>query len=160
MKKLMCVTAFAICFMTVEIVGGILSNTWSILTDAAHQLSDVFGVALSIMAVRMSQRPSTLRRTFGQYRCEIMGALATVFIIWSLLVYICYEAVYRIRHLDTFEIEGKFMLITSLIGLAFNIANLLVLKFAFNEDEEEDKVELIELGPDATDAEKAKAARR
>ena len=52
------------------------------------------------------------------------------------------------------------MLITSLIGLAFNIANLLVLKFAFNEDEEDDKVELIELGPDATDAEKAKAARR
>ena len=48
------------------------------------------------------------------------------------------------------------MLITSLIGLAFNIANLLVLKYASNEDEEEDKVELIELGTDATDAEKAK----
>jgi len=151
----MCVTMFALGFMTVEIIGGILSNSLSILTDAAHQLSDVFGFALSIMAVRMSQRPETLKNTYGYYRAEIMGALGTVFIIWALLIYIVYEAVHRIRHLDSFELDGKFMLITSIIGLLFNIANLLVLKYGFEDDEEEDKKDkLIKLGPNATEAEK------
>lgn len=157
MKKLTCVMFFALGFMTVEIIGGILSNSLSILTDAAHQLSDVFGFALSIMAVNMSQRSATLKNTYGFYRAEIMGALATVFIIWALVLYIVYEAVLRIRHLDSFELEGKFMLITSVIGLLFNIANLLVLKFAFNEDEDED--ELKEPPADATEAEKAKFRR-
>jgi len=113
------------------------------------------------MAVRMSQRPPTLKNTYGYYRAEIMGALGTVFIIWALLIYIVYEAVHRMRHLDSFELDGKFMLITSIIGLLFNIANLVVLKYGFeDDDEEDDKIELIELGANATEAEKAKAARR
>ena len=156
MKKLMCITTLAVCFMSVEIVGGIISNSLSILTDAAHQLSDVLGFALSIVAVRLSQRPSTLRHTYGMYRCEIMGALASVVIIWALIIYICYEAVKRIMDLDSFEIEGESMLITSVIGLAFNIANLCVLKYAFNE-EEEDKPEPKQVSPKILNAADAAA---
>ena len=151
MKKLLVITALAICFMTVEIVGGIISDSLSILTDAAHQLSDVLGFVLSIAAVKISQRPSTLRHTFGMYRCEIMGAMATVFIIWALIIYICYEAVRRIMDLDSFEIEGESMLITSCVGLAFNVANLIVLKYAFNEEEEK-KPELKQVSPNTENA--------
>lgn len=137
MKKLLLITFLATCFMSVEIVGGLKSNSLSILTDAAHQLSDVLGFVISILAVRVSQKPSTLKHTYGLYRCEIMGALATVLIIWGLIAYIFYEAVCRIMDLESFEIEGEIMLITACIGLAFNIGNLLVLKYAFNEKEPE-----------------------
>jgi cation diffusion facilitator family transporter len=147
MKKLLVITTLAICFMTVEIVGGVISGSLSILTDAAHQLSDVLGFALSIYAVKSSQKPSTLRHTYAMYRCEIMGAMATVFIIWGLLVFICYEAVKRIRDLDSFEIEGKSMLITACIALGFNIANLLVLMYAFNEEEEKKEPDLNQVAP-------------
>lgn len=66
-----------------------------------------------------------------------MGALATVFIIWGLIIYLCYESIIRIMKPEEWEIDAKIMLITSCIGLAFNGVNLIILKYACNEDEKD-----------------------
>ena len=68
----------------------------------------------------------------------MLGALATVLIIWTLLGVLIYESIERIIHIDQVKIDGKIMLITACIGLFFNLVNLVVLKFCFNDDEEPD----------------------
>jgi zinc transporter 2 len=68
----------------------------------------------------------------------VLGALATVLIIWTLLGVLIYESIERIIHIDQVKIDGKIMLITACIGLFFNLVNLVVLKFCFNDDEEPD----------------------
>jgi zinc transporter 2 len=65
----------------------------------------------------------------------VLGALATVLIIWTLLGVLIYESIERIIHIDQVKIDGKIMLITACIGLFFNLVNLVVLKFCFNDDE-------------------------
>ena len=65
----------------------------------------------------------------------MLGALATVLIIWTLLGVLIYESIERIIHIDQVKIDGKIMLITACIGLFFNLVNLVVLKFCFNDDE-------------------------
>jgi zinc transporter 2 len=59
MRKLILITIFAFCFMNVEIVGGLWSGSLAILTDAAHQLSDVAGFIISIVAVFLAMKPRT-----------------------------------------------------------------------------------------------------
>ena len=68
-----------------------------------------------------------------------MGAISTVLIIWGLIVYIFYEAIDRILNLDSFTINGEVMLICACIGLAFNVTNLVILNYCFNEEEEEEE---------------------
>ena len=53
MAKLMTISIFAILFMLTELVGGAISNSLAILTDAAHQLSDVAGFLLSFLVIYM-----------------------------------------------------------------------------------------------------------
>ena len=100
MRKLLLISILAVIFMITEIVGGFWSGSLAILTDAAHQLSDVAGFMASFGAIYLSQKPKNAHRTFGQARYEVMGAVATVLIIWTLLGVLIYESIERIIHLD------------------------------------------------------------
>jgi len=70
--------------MIAEAVGGWLSNSISILTDAAHMLSDLFGFAIAITALLISRKPSAGAFSYGYHRAEILGALLSVTLIWGL----------------------------------------------------------------------------
>ena len=52
-------------FMFAEIVGAIVTGSLALLSDAMHMATDVFGVALAIVAIRIARRPPDLKRTFG-----------------------------------------------------------------------------------------------
>ena len=135
-KKLLLVTGVSFVFMAVEAVGGVWSNSLAILTDAAHQLSDVAGFAISYAAVYITRKASTLKYNYGYHRADAIGALTTVLIIWALLIWLLGEAVRRLitppEHID-----GEVMLITACIGLACNVANLIILQCCFNEEDED-----------------------
>lgn len=137
MRKLIPITMFAFCFMVTEIVGGTLSGSLAILCDAAHQLSDVLGFVISIVAVHLAQQPRTDGKTFGKARYEVVGAIATVLIIWVLVGVLIYEAIRRIIHIDEIQIDGGIMLITSVIGILFNVVNLTILNCCCNGSKEE-----------------------
>jgi zinc transporter 2 len=92
----MCVTAVCFMFMMVEIIGGILSGSLAILTDAAHQLSDVAGFVISFVAIWMSTKKGNMDYTYGYHRADVVGAVGSILIIWILLVWLCYEAIWRI----------------------------------------------------------------
>ena len=110
--------------MIVEFVGGFISNSTAIKTDATHLLSDFFGFLFSLISVYLSRKKSTEKHSYGYVRAEILGALLSVFIIWGMTVYIMYEAVdkiVRIVNKEDVVIEVNYMLITALIGLLVNV---------------------------------------
>jgi cation diffusion facilitator family transporter len=129
MGKLMIVTAICFLFMGGEVVGGIISNSLAIMSDAAHMLSDVAGFTISYLAIYLGRRPANNGMSFGYHRAEILGALASILLIWGLIVWLFAEAIHRVVHLDELEIDGLIMLITASVGLACNFISLYTLHF-------------------------------
>ena len=111
--------------MGAEILGGYLSGSIAIITDAAHMLSDVAGFLISYFAIYMGSRPANYQMSFGYHRAEILGALASVLLIWGLIIWLFIEAIHRI--VDPEEIDGTVMLITAAVGLVFNFISIFTL---------------------------------
>src|SRR5665647_3166739 len=86
-----------------QVVGGILANSLGLLSDAAHNLSDVVALGLSLWAVRLGRRPATPTRTFAYKRAEILVALFNSTVLVAISVYLIVEAVRRI--LDPTPVE-------------------------------------------------------
>ena len=112
--------------MVVEIVGGLLSNSLALVGDAGHMLTDALALGLSLFANNLARRPSTLTRTFGYHRVEIMAALAngTVLILVSIAVF--YEA-YR-RFGQPPEVHAPLMLGVAVVGLIGNVVSVMLLR--------------------------------
>jgi zinc transporter 2 len=104
MSKLLIVTGISLLFMSGEIVGGYLSGSLAIITDAAHMLSDVAGFSISYIAIYMGSRPSNNQMSFGYHRTEVLGALASIMLIWGIVIYLFIEAIHRI--VDPEPIDG------------------------------------------------------
>lgn len=93
--------------MLAEIVGGILAQSLAIMTDAAHLFSDLSGFMISIISLWIAKKKATKRMSYGFHRSEIIGALASVALIWGLTIWLVYEAVVRLIYRD-FKINGFF----------------------------------------------------
>lgn len=113
-------------FMIAEVVGGYMSNSLAIMSDAAHLCADLAGFLISIFAVWIAQKSPTKRLSFGFYRAEVLGAVLSVVFIWVLTGILVYTAVQRIYH-DDYDINADIMLIVSGTGVAMNIFMGLVL---------------------------------
>ena len=140
-NKLVLTAIVSLIFCGVEAVGGTISGSLAILCDAAHQLSDVAGFAISFMAIYLTRRPATLKNTYGYHRADVIGALGSIIIIWGLLIWLLTEAVKRI--LDPQEINGEIMLFTAIFGLGCNITNLLILQCCCNHKDQAGRKESV-----------------
>ena len=125
MTKLLLVTGISFLFMIGEIVGGYISGSLAIITDAAHMLSDVAGFLISYFAIYMGSRPSNHQMSFGYHRAEILGALASIMLIWGIIIYLFIEAIHRLIHPEA--IDGEIMLITAVVGLICNFISIYTL---------------------------------
>jgi cation diffusion facilitator family transporter len=125
-RKLIIVCCVCSCFMIIEFVGGLLSNSLAIMTDAAHLLSDLAGFVISIFAIYIASFPKNKTYTFGYHRAEIVGALISVFTIWVLTIMLFIESISRIIE-SHHKVDGLMMLITSSIGLVFNLIMVYIL---------------------------------
>ena len=92
-NKLVLTACVSLVFCGVEAVGGTVSGSLAILTDAAHQLSDVAGFVISFMAIWLTKKPLTLKYTYGYHHADVIGALASIMLIWGLLIWLLAEAV-------------------------------------------------------------------
>ncbi|XP_038139337.1 zinc transporter 4 [Cyprinodon tularosa] len=120
MKRLIIAAVLYFLFMTGEIIGGYVSNSLAIMTDAVHMLADVVGILFSLLALWLSTKPPTKRFTFGLHRLEVVSAVLSVVLIYILTGILLYEAVQRTVHQD-FNIDGDVMLITAAVGVAVNV---------------------------------------
>ncbi|XP_048509012.1 zinc transporter 2-like isoform X3 [Athalia rosae] len=119
-KKLVIASILCVLFMIAEIIGGVLSSSLAIATDAAHLLTDFASFMISLFSIWVASRPATRKMPFGWYRAEVIGALTSVLMIWVVTGILIYLAVERIIHKD-FEIDSTVMLITSAVGVAVNL---------------------------------------
>jgi cation diffusion facilitator family transporter len=136
-KKLIIVACISIAFLITEVVGGILSNSLAIFTDAAHMLSDTINYGIGITSIILSRKPAGAKMTFGYNRYEVLGAMLSVFIIWILAAFLCTEAVGRI--MEPAPVDGFFMLIVAVLGLFSNIVMGIILIQKDKVDDEEDE---------------------
>ena len=111
--------------MVVEVIGGLISNSLALLSDAGHMLTDNLALLLSFVAMKFAAMPATDRRTFGFYRLEILAALINGIILVLISLYIVYEAYLRIRNPQ--PVAGTLMLVVAAIGLVANIIGAVVL---------------------------------
>lgn len=118
-RQLWIVSAICLVFIIVELLGGIISNSLAIMTDAAHLLSDLAGFLISIFALWITNRSPTSRLSYGFHRAEIIGALLSVVLIWVLTGILLYEACTRIRSPEL--VDGKIMFLVACGGLLVNI---------------------------------------
>jgi Co/Zn/Cd efflux system component len=121
LKKLIWVSIVCVIFFAAELVGGIISKSDFLLSDALHMLTDFYGFAVSMFSIYISAKPPTKLFTFGYYRCEVLGALVSVISIWGISAWILMEAIEKVIS-GKYEINGDLMLIIAIIGLIANIA--------------------------------------
>ncbi|XP_023032172.1 zinc transporter 2 isoform X2 [Drosophila willistoni] len=119
-RKLIIASILCLVFMIAEIVGGYLSNSLAIATDAAHLLTDFASFMISLFAIWIAGRPSTQRMSFGWYRAEVIGAMASVFMIWVITGILVWLAIGRLITGD-YEVDAKIMLITSGLAILVNV---------------------------------------
>ncbi|XP_017154066.1 zinc transporter 2 isoform X1 [Drosophila miranda] len=119
-RKLIIASVLCLVFMIAEIVGGYLSNSLAIATDAAHLLTDFASFMISLFAIWIAGRPSTQRMSFGWYRAEVIGAMASVFMIWVITGILVWLAVGRLITGD-FDVDARIMLITSGLAILVNV---------------------------------------
>ncbi|MGH7773163.1 MAG: cation diffusion facilitator family transporter [Candidatus Binatia bacterium] len=112
-------------YFVAEVLGGLLSNSLALLSDAGHMFSDIAALGLSLFAFQMARRPATAKRTYGYHRLEILAALINGLTLWLIVGAIFHEA-YR-RLLNPPEVHSMGMLVVALIGLIVNIAAGIIL---------------------------------
>jgi len=105
--------------MVVEVVGGVLSNSLALLSDAGHMLTDLLALVLSFLALSYASRPPTSTKTYGFYRLEILAALTNGATLILISLYIFWEAYQRL--IEPVDVKGQIMLYVALIGLVANL---------------------------------------
>ena len=102
-----------------EVVGGILSHSLALLSDAGHMFSDVVAQGLSLAAMILAARPSDSRRTYGWYRLEILAALMNGLTLFVLSAWILWSGWQRLR--SPVEVHTGLMLAVAGVGLLANM---------------------------------------
>lgn len=110
----------------VEIIGGILSGSLSLLSDAIHNFSDGIALIVSYIAIRLSKRPRTLKYTFGLKRAELLAAIINASTLIVISFFLIKEAVERFS--NPTPITGNLMLIVAVVGLTANVIGTMLLK--------------------------------
>lgn len=113
-------------FLVAEVIGGLLTNSLALLSDAAHMGTDVVALGISLFAVRMSRRPADAKRTYGYARMEAIGAMINGGMLFLVAGYIFYEAVGRFRQPP--EVASTGMLLIASLGLVVNLISMRLLK--------------------------------
>jgi cobalt-zinc-cadmium efflux system protein len=134
-RRLKFVLGLTVIYMLAEAIGGFLTNSLALLSDAGHMLADVAALLLAMLALWFASRPVTTSKTYGYYRLEILAALANgvALVVISLLIF--YEAFERIKtpkRAD--EILGFEVIWIAAGGLVINIISAWLLHSASVEN--------------------------
>lgn len=120
--------AFAItaAFMVVEVIGGLVSGSLALLSDAGHMLADSGALAIALAAASFAGRPADHGHTFGHQRAEVLAAQVNAGGLVVLAVWISVSAIGRL--IDPVEIQSGEMMIVAGAGLGVNAAMAFLLR--------------------------------
>lgn len=124
-------TAFVLtaAFFVVELVGGLLSGSLALISDAGHMGADVIALGAAVLATWIAGRPDrTGRRTFGSYRAEVFASGLAVLIMIGVGVFIAIEAIDRLVRGSVAAPTSTTMMVVGVIGLVVNLVSLGLLR--------------------------------
>jgi len=108
-------------FAVIEIIGGLLTGSISLLSDALHMVSDVTALGLSFLTSKVAVLRPDSKRTFGYRRAEVVAALINALLLWGVAGYMLREVFFRFKN-PAPVLSGP-MLIIAFLGLLANIAS-------------------------------------
>ncbi|MBP7055697.1 MAG: cation transporter [Candidatus Omnitrophica bacterium] len=110
----------------VEIIGGIVSGSLALISDALHNFTDVFALIISLIAIELQKHAHTETRTFGYKRAEVLAALLNASILVIVSFFLFKEAFVRFAH--PVNVNTNVMITVALIGLIANAIAVLLLR--------------------------------
>jgi len=119
-------------FVFVEIAAGLFSNSLALLTDAAHNFTDVLALALSWWALRLTSQPANQRKTFGYHRAGILAALANSTTLVVIAFGIFYEAYQRFLHPP--EVQADVLIGVGVMAVVINVVTALLVRRGAEHD--------------------------
>lgn len=105
--------------LAVEVLGGWLSHSLALLSDAGHVLTDIAAIGLSWYAMRQSEKPASEGMTFGYYRAGILAAFINGITLILITLWILWEAYHRFQHPE--HVTPAWMFISAGVGLLMNL---------------------------------------
>nr|WP_321357680.1 cation diffusion facilitator family transporter [uncultured Draconibacterium sp.] len=131
-RKLLWVTVLNLSITIVQVIGGIISNSLSLLSDALHNLGDSSAVFIAFLAGKRSRKRPDEQKTFGYKRVEILAALFNGVVLIGICLYLFFEAYERFVNPE--PIKGKIMFIVATFGLLANLISVFVLNKDKNDN--------------------------
>ncbi len=131
-RKLILSLVITVTVMAVEVVGGLLTGSIALISDAGHMFTHAFAIGLGLAAIAIARKPLCHHRTFGLFRAEILAAFVNGLFLLLVAGVIVYESVERLLNPQT--VLGKEMLVVAMIGLVTNVASILILHGSHKKD--------------------------
>ncbi|HET7065802.1 MAG TPA: cation diffusion facilitator family transporter, partial [Rudaea sp.] len=123
--RLLIAAALTVATLIAEAVGGWMSGSLALLSDAAHMLIDAFALLLAWAGAHFARRPADDLRSFGYARLEVLAGYSNALLQFVLVVWITVEAILRL--MQPAPILSGIMLVVALIGLSVNVIVLAAL---------------------------------
>ncbi|MFX1409133.1 MAG: cation diffusion facilitator family transporter [Promethearchaeota archaeon] len=131
-KKLYISLIITATVMVLEIIGGLITNSIALLSDAGHMFTHAFAIGISLLAIIIARKPPCHHKTFGLYRAEVLAAFINGLFLIPIVGLIIYEAI--LRFLYPKEVFGFYMLLIALIGLFVNLTSIVILQGSHNNN--------------------------
>ncbi len=109
-----------------QVIGGIISGSLALLSDALHNFSDVLSLVFSYVAHKLSRKKASLDQTFGLKRAELIAAFVNAFTLVLVAFYLIFEAV--TRFFKPQEIQPTLVIWLAVLGIVVNGISVLLLK--------------------------------
>lgn len=125
-RNLLITIVLNILITVAQVVGGIVSGSLALISDALHNFSDVISLIVSYIANRFSIKKASFDKTFGYKRAEIIAAFVNASTLMIVALYLIYEAIIRFVHPHV--IESSLVIWLALLGIVANGFSVILLK--------------------------------
>lgn len=125
-KNLFITVILNVIITVAQFIGGLLSGSLALISDAMHNLSDVASLLIAYWANRLSKRPRTAKKTFGYHRAEIIAALFNSSVLIAISVYLIFEAIRKLYNPE--PIDSTWVIILGLLGILVNGFSVFIIK--------------------------------
>lgn len=125
-KRLFITMTLNLAITVAEAIGGALSGSLALISDALHNFTDAMAIVISYVALRLGARDRTESFTFGLKRAEILAAVINAVVLIVVCLFLLKEAYGRLVHPE--PIEGGVMMVVAVIGLVANVIGTLLVK--------------------------------
>lgn len=109
-----------------QLIGGIVSGSLALISDALHNFSDVISLIFSLVAHKLSRRKASIEHTFGYKRAELIAAYTNAATLIIVAIILIYGAIERFFHVH--EIQSNLVIGLALVGIIANGLSVIFLK--------------------------------